>query len=338
MFGWVRRRLEARQSSSYTDLILQARVAQAAAGDDAALLAGTTLAAVEAAAGVWERGMSGGNSDMLAAADLAVTGRALLLRGEAVFVRVGGRLVPASHWDVQGSDPDPLRWRYRADVQSPNGMRTMLYAGRDVFHPRININPSRPWEGVSPLALMPLTLRLLSAAEASLANEHAGANGRLIPVPAGASTADLETSIRTLAGRSLLVETTAAGFGQGMTEAPRQDWVPRRLGPEPAEGSARIHDQATRAVLAAAGVPVELIDRADGAAAREAWRRFLFATVAPVARMVGDEAALKLGSSGRITFEALRASDLTGRARAWRSLVDGGMDRARAEALCGFDG
>ena len=74
-----------------------------------------------------------------------------------------------------------------------------------------------------------------------------------------------------------------------------------------------------------------------GTAAREAYRRFLHGTVAPLGRIVARELAEKLDTPGvALNFDALFAADLSGRARAFGSLVQGGMDIDRAAGLAGL--
>ena len=74
-------------------------------------------------------------------------------------------------------------------------------------------------------------------------------------------------------------------------------------------------------------------------ALREAWRQFLHGSVAPVARQVQYELRSKLDSPDlSLNFDSLFASDLSGRARAFQSMVGGGMDIAKAASLGWFDG
>ena len=74
----------------------------------------------------------------------------------------------------------------------------------------------------------------------------------------------------------------------------------------------------------------------EGTGAREAFRRFLHATIAPAARLVEVELSAKLDTEVTLSFDALYASDITGRARAFQSMVGGGMDVAKAAALSGL--
>ena len=86
------------------------------------------------------------------------------------------------------------------------------------------------------------------------------------------------------------------------------------------------------------GCPVELISaRSDGAAVREAWRRYAHAFLTPVGGIVAAELADKLERPGlALDFSGLFASDITGRARAFNSLVQGGMDTDKAAQLSGL--
>ena len=113
-----------------------------------------------------------------------------------------------------------------------------------------------------------------------------------------------------------------------------------RIGADPAQTIPDLRKQVTVAVLAACGVPPELADGAAESARREAWRQFMHGTIAPVARIVAAELAVKLDAPDlRLSFDALMASDIQGRARAWRSLTgrDAAMDGAQASRLVGFD-
>ena len=92
-----------------------------------------------------------------------------------------------------------------------------------------------------------------------------------------------------------------------------------------------------RSVASACGVPLELIVEAgDGTAAREAWRRFLFGSVVAHAAIARDEFRRKLDPGIDLDFAELRASDLAGRARAFQSMVGGGMELDKAAALSGL--
>ena len=69
---------------------------------------------------------------------------------------------------------------------------------------------------------------------------------------------------------------------------------------------------------------------------RESFRRFLHLCVAPLGRIVGAELSAKLDGDVTLSFDRLFAGDLSGRARAFQSLVGGGMDPGKAAGLAGL--
>ena len=56
----------------------------------------------------------------------------------------------------------------------------------------------------------------------------------------------------------------------------------------------------------------------------------------PVSLSVAAELSDKLDSNVSLSFDRMFASDLSGRARAFQSMVGGGMDVAKAAALAGL--
>ena len=125
-------------------------------------------------------------------------------------------------------------------------------------------------------------------------------------------------------------------WGEGRASAPGGDWRPQRIGRVPSQYSVSARLDVERSILAACGVPVSPVIPPAGADAREGWQRFLHGTLGPVAALVGAELE-RVGLSGRLDFRALMASDLQGRARAFRQLRDGGMGESEPRAVCGFD-
>ena len=73
--------------------------------------------------------------------------------------------------------------------------------------------------------------------------------GHLLPIPQDGGdgstddpNAQLKLDLAAGRGRTLLVETTSAGHGEGRMSAPQQDWVSSRFGADPPRsrpGSAR---------------------------------------------------------------------------------------------------
>ncbi len=109
-----------------------------------------------------------------------------------------------------------------------------------------------------------------------------------------------------------------------------------RLGPQPPESLGKVMSQGFTEVLAACGCPPSLFVDADGTAQREAFRRFFSVTVEPLGRLLEVELSAKLETDIRLSFAGRFSADLSGRARAFQSMVGGGMDVSKAAALSGL--
>ena len=337
--------------AGFTDAIVRALLTQAAGGTTADPSA---TAALEAAAGSYARAFAVASVEpdtpatrALTPELLALMARDLIRRGEFVHVievgRGGVRLTPAGSWDVRGRF-DPVTWRYRCDLFGPSGNVTRNLPAAAVIHGRYSVDPARPWWGVSPLGWARLTGKLHANLEDAIADEAGGTRGYLLPIPQGPDTDDdtdplagLRKDIATLRGRTVLTETTSAGWGEGQMAAPVADWRPQRIGANPPASLATLRTDSAMAVLAACGVSSDLFVHGDAAGQRESWRRFLHGSVQPLGDLLAAELGDKLDVPGlRLTFDRLMASDLSGRARAFGSLVQGGMDKDRAARLAGL--
>ena len=62
----------------------------------------------------------------------------------------------------------------------------------------------------------------------------------------------------------------------------------------------------------------------------------MHATIQPLARIVAEELSAKFETEIGLSFDTLFAADLSGRARAFQSLVGGGMDATKAAGLAGL--
>ena len=163
-----------------------------------------------------------------------------------------------------------------------------------------------------------------------LAIPHDGGDGE-----AGDPLTSLKADVRAARGKALLVETSAAGWGEGATAAPRRDWIASRLGPNPPDALATIRKDTFEAVLAACGTPPSLFVDADGTSQREAVRRWHLGTVLPLARILEAELTAKLEADVRLAFDAY-PKDLAGRASAFQKLVAGGVQVTEALATTGL--
>ena len=275
---------------------------------------------------------------------LSLIGRALIRQGEAVMVIDVGpsgdvRLVPAADWNVTG-DYDPESWWYRVNLAGPSRYTTRANVpGAGVVHTRYEVDPARPWRGIGPLESATLAGRLSAETAAALGEGESGPRGNLLPLPVDgddASVTALKSDLRTLGGKLAFVESVRSMHPGAAGNAPAGDWETKRIGANPPLAEVQLLSAASAEVYAACGVPVALFSVGEGTAQRESFRRLLHSTIQPLARIVAAELSDKLDAEIRINFDSLFAADLSGRARAFQSMVNGGMDPAKAAGLAGL--
>lgn len=278
---------------------------------------------------------------------LAQVGRDLVRSGDSLHLIAFdgmGRLtlLPCSSWHWEG-DAHPDTWTVRATVYGPSTSTTRHVPSAGVVFVRWGSTPGQRYVGVGPLGWAHTTARLQSEAERSLADEAGGPLAQLLAIPQDGGDgededplAGLKADIRTARGKALLLETVAAGWGEGRASAPQKDWTASRLGPMPPESMATIRKDSFEAVLAACGTPPALFDDSDGTAQREAFRRYLTMTVQPLAALLERELTIKLEADVRLGFDSLYAHDLVGRATAFKNLVAGGVAIPEALATSGL--
>ena len=203
--------------------------------------------------------------------------------------------------------------------------------------------------GSGPLSWAYDSARLASEGERTLADELGGPLAQLLTTtdsgPTGTGTDDDEDddpnrdaklALRGARGDAVLVETTSAAAGDGSAAAPRRDWDPRRLGPDPPETLALLRRDSFSQMLAACGVPPAMWESgADGTAQRAARERFVLLTVQPTLQMIGAELSAKLEADVRFDVSHLQ-HDVQVKAAAFRQMVNGGMAVAEAVALSGL--
>ena len=251
------------------------------------------------------------------------------------------RLIPASSWHWEGTH-DPSTWTVRVTCYGPSTSTTWNLPAAAVVFVRWGGTPGQPYVGTGPTSWAHTSTRLMAETERSLADESAGPLANLLAIPSDGGDGsdddplrDLKADIRTARGRALLVETSAAGWGEGRSAAPARDWMASRLGPMPPDSMAKIADSAFARVLAACGCSVALFDDSDGTSKREALRQFHLGTVQPLARMLARELSSKLEVDVRLTFDLYNV-DLAGRAQAFQKLVAGGISINEALVTSGL--
>ena len=350
---WPWSRTETRQQSTgFSDLVIAGLFSRASGQ---ALYTATATAAVESAAIIWSSALAGaeviGDSRAQQAVSrrfLSLTGREWIRRGESIHVITvndrGIELLPASSWDVDGG-PSPGNWLYRCDVYAPSSVNTLHIARAGVVHSMWASSAEEPWRGRSPWSLANLSAGLLTALERRLGQEADLPVGGVIPFPANPKLAGqpdpqldaLKAGIGALEGSFAFVETTSAGYGKGLSEAPRNDWRPERLGANPPDVLRALRKDAHEAILGACGIPPALVSEAPGTATREALRRFVTGVVEAKAGELADVLSEALETQVSFSFRSTWAHDLMGRTGAYSKLVAAGMDAAQAKLVSGLD-
>ena len=347
------KQVERRDSQPFTDAIVAAIEAQAggtAAGDPGA------IAALETAAGLYARAFAAATVKpesarrIVTPSFLALVGRDMIRRGESLHLLSiqGGvlMLTPVGSWDVRGG-PSRASWFYRCDVFGPSGNLTHFVPHDAVIHAQYAVDPARPWHGISPLQWARATGTLAANLEQRLGEEAGGSVGHFLPLPLdggdddGDENADpmrsFKADIRSGKGRTLLVESTTGGWGDGPSGAPLHDYKTHRFGADPPATLATLRSDSSQAVLGACGVPVGLAIDADGTGQREAWRRFVMGSVEPVLALVRQELAAKLDLPD-LAFDLtpLWAHDGAGRSAMFKNLVAGGVSVNEALVTSGL--
>ena len=339
---WPFAKMEHRDSA--TDAIVSALIAQA--GGSSVPPSVEALGAVEACAGLWSRAFASATvepqtpaTSALTPVVLAAIGRGLAVRGEAVFViDVNGavELTQASSWKVAGGTR-PESWRYIVEMPLPQGGVVKRTLSADaVLHVRYATRPGAPWAGVSPLGMADETRALATWIERRLAEETSTATSYVLPLPEGADVDKLKADIKGGRGRLHIVDTTSTGWGDGTAAAPRQDWKSNRLGADPPDSLGKLRSDVKNDIFGVYGIPSSI--HGTGGSARESYRQFLASTIQPLAKLVIEELSDKLDTPTLVLgFTELRAADIASRARAFKQLVDAGMDKAKAASVTGLE-
>ena len=291
-FGWLTKRFEKRQAGTVSSYLSD--VGNYLSTDGANV---SKTAAVEFCLGLV------GRAFMLAEVQpqipalnpqlLSMMARQTISLGNAVFqVDVGfdGQLslLPVAAYDISGN-VNPNTWRYQIEQERPTGEpRRRSVEGAGIVHVRYMPRPSAPWEGVSPLVSAGATADQLAKIERSLDYDASPRGGLIMPLPDGSTNAPIQLKAALTAGLGAvnLVETTAQGFGQGITAAPKEDYVQKRFGAMIPPASIDLREAAALWILDALGVPATL-HTSQGSAQREAYRHFFTSTIVPSWRSHG---------------------------------------------------
>ncbi len=343
-----KRKTETRSASSvgYSAQMIQARTAYISGTAGRAELTATVQGAVT----LWENGLSVADvngTDLLTKRTLAVAGRMLALRGEALFYITDDTLIPVPDWDLSTRLSRPTA--YRLTLPDVGGGRTMTALAGEVLHFRIGADASQPWYGTAPLKRASLSADLLEIIERALVEVYGTAplGSQVVPFPEApeADMADIARGFRGSRGKVLVRESVQVQAAGG--PAPAQDWRANDLTPDLQKALMdKTLDQARDQINAAFGILPGLNNAATtGPMVREAQRHLAQWTLQPMAEAMAEEAAEKLGGSVNMdTLRPLQAFDAGGRARAAVGIVqalaaakDAGIDPSMALKLVDWE-
>lgn len=321
---------ETRSSGAgYTAQIMGARQAWIAGTSELAELTATVQACVT----LWESGLAMADvagTDLLHRQHMAMTGRALALRGEALFLIGDGELVPALDWEVTTRNAQPRA--YRLSIPETGGGRSMTALAPEVIHLRIGSDPTAPWAGSAPLRRASITAGLLHILETALREVYSTAplGSQVLPLPDGSADdmANIREQFRGKRGATLVVEGVAQATAAGMN--PQLGQRREDLSPDMQKAMTRESlEQARQAILWAFGVlPAMTNPSATGPVIREGQRHLAQWMLQPIAELIAQEASAKLGAAVQIDLmRPLQAFDTGGKARALAAII-----RALAEA------
>ena len=348
--------LETRDSGSgYSDVLVDLIISEARGNPLKANI--DTSGAVEVAAGIVARAFasaqvettSGAIAGALTPAILSHIGRALIRAGESVLVIAPSRdnlaLIPAYSWDITGG-VRPESWEYRLDLGAPNGTAQMRLPYEGVVHVRYAYAPERAWVGLSPLEVARQAGRLDAEINQALADESSMPRGAILPMPNEPPDDDdsdsdtnlkrIEATLGKLAGRIMTVESMMTAAGGGYQEAPKDDWMVKRVGANFPQSLVDLRRDADELILGICGIPIEFLKSADGSALRETYRRLLFNTIQPLGNIVAQELSEKLEAPISFSWNELRAADRASGARSYKALKEAGMDDAKALGYSGL--
>lgn len=332
-------RTEMRSSGSgYTSQVIAARQSYITGREGI----GELTATVQGCVSLWEGGFALADvsgTDLIDRRSMALCGRALALRGEAVFLITGDGLVAAHDWDLQTHNGIPRA--YRLSIADTGGGRKETALAGEVLHFRAGCDVSLPYHGTAPLRRAQLTAGLLQVIETALSEvyENAPLGSQIVPMPEMPET-DMEKMARGFRGnrgRVLIRESVNVSAAGG--PAPAQDWRAADVTPDLSRAMTKEMLSASRdAISMAFGVlPAFGSASTTGPMIREAQRHLAGWTLQPLAMLMAEEATGKLGSDVMIdTLRPLQAFDAGARARALSAMVKA-VGEAKAAGIGGDD-
>ena len=327
---------------SYSNAAVDALLASASVATPEASATAAAVASVQAVAGVLASSVPSAYGDLLSPAFLADYASRMMVTGNAIYlidVEDGIGLIPACAFDV-GGGYRPSSWVYSLDLPRPSGdaIKRRVPAG-GVVHVKTGATPASPWRGRSALERAGLTSGQLAHIERSLGLDSSVPTGGILPQPDGASAmavAQANAALSQGKGALTLIETTAGGYGQGPTAAPRKDWEQVRFGPQVQQPNVQLRDSASNLIMASLGINSKIFD-GDGASAQAAHRLMVTGVVQHLAALLEREVAVKLLQPLTLDLSPAGGYDVRGIGRALGSLVQAGLPLDQALRVAGIE-
>lgn len=303
--------------------------------DGSAALSATVATCV----GMWARGftmITPAPADLLTPDVMGAIGLDLCLRGESVWhIRIERgepMLVPVAYWDELGQG------RYHLHIARVNTTETVKALEPEVLKLKINSDPSQPWKGRSPFALMGLSPTLMAEVEAAISGAMPMAGKGLLPMSANIPQEEQGKVLSGLRTGSLATVMSKQDFGHqtggDRSELRRVELTPdlQKMDLNPTTDS--LHNR----VLSACGIPPALVTASGNAGAmREAYRLFAIQTLEPLGRQLLPELKTKLNVA-TLNSDDMMSADTAGRARSVGTLVKAGVPVQTAMELVGWKG
>jgi hypothetical protein len=289
----------------------------------------------------WSRAFSmletgAARGDPLRADVLAAIGADLCLRGESCWhIRINGNgleLHRVAYWDELGGG------KYHLHIPRPATTETVRAIEGEVLKLVINSDPTQPWRGRSPFALMGASPRLMAEIEQTISGSLDWVGRGLLPFPDVVPEEQQKAALQGLKGGGMLAAIRSkADFATQTTQARGNEFKRVELTPDLQKADLNpITDALHERLLVACGIPPALVTASGNAGAmREAYRLFVLQTVEPMARQLLPELA-KIGVS-KLSSAGMMSSDTAGRARSVGALVKAGVELERAMKLVGWE-
>lgn len=274
-------------------------------------------------------------------------GRELVLSGECVYYLdvddEGLELIPVGSWHIEGRTFRRQDWTYRLYIPTPTGGQTVLYVPEaDVLHVQADYRTDMPWLAKGPGEARTL-VKSAQKTESSVSAAVSSPVGKIVPAPLDADDTEsaqaLQERLAKMSGELLLVESQGSAWGSPVRHEMKlqRDWGMINLSPELPDAVRQLMLDQTVLVGMMAGIPPEMLMPASAEGKRESFRQFYFATLQPLIRLTEHELRIKLDAPDLRLEASIGAADLQGRARAFKSLVDGGVPLEQALHLAGMD-